>query len=515
MDAFHSAAARYRADNLAGCQDVLAHVALGVCGTGEYKIFDSFLLQANARCPNWHSTAQAWLLIAHQRASDTEAVSVPSRTTAVGKTEDPSLRPLLPQLFDTPISIETEFIPDAKLVYLDPRLAPTKAEDSSAEIIQALCRRRCTTNTASTSLEPRLVEVGVGRACLVDEVKLGGETTYYDYTVLGIGLTPFSEGGYVEIGRKIDGKASLVRALHRKAAAERLEQHGCRAGLVTAIFQLEDDGIEMPDGATSPAALIARAFRCAFRVKQLDPLICCMHSIQHTPLVFDYIERKAKAMKFGCDLNASRTLFDDEALAVALEQQMPSQEALRELLSHSGSYETHDWTSLIVRARQQAIDDYAPLLVDLAKSRLSAETQASSGTISDIEYIEWFAGIVGSQLATWRDLRFLHDYHHPGVSRWQPGHLYTLGENNVTLLAEFPDLDTGVFIDEDPAYLNLHLQLGRDDIRVLQNHYHLFHRRDVLAARTVVRTLTQVLFRGDDKMAQHTAKRFDQSYASA
>jgi hypothetical protein len=422
-----------------------------------------------------------------------------------------------PVLFDTPQHIDTEHVDEATFTYLAPGLEPSiiAGDDRAAALHSILCRRRVARTPAGGATEPRFVEPGVGRACLVPGIQVNTHPELRDFTVLGIGLTPFSEGGYVEIGRKIDGKAALGRAAHRRAAAERLEEHGGRNGRVVAIIALPGDEIEMPDGSSSPSALVVRGFRCAYRIKQLDPLVCCLHSIQHTPLVNAFLAERARELRSLHGLSRTGTMIDDELLAQALEAQNASQEALRELLASRVSEHRADWEALVRRARLEAIETYAPALLATAKRRLAVELGVEGAQIRDEDYLRWFAASMGTQLAAWRRVRFLHDYHHPGVSRWHPGHLYTLGENNVTLLAEFPDLDTGVFVDDALADLENALQLDAGDVAILRERYAVFHRRDVQAAETVVRTLALVLFPDRGATAEAAAAQFRTTYAHA
>jgi len=493
----------------------------------------------------WRHLVKAWLERVHHLATPPEPMEVPDWMTrgdreisAVasprgGGSEATTSRLSIgarefPKLFGTPVSIQTVPEPNARFVYLDPDLETTvrdEGEDKTTALHRLLCRRRreeppgqehpCDEfDEVRNGTLPRLVEPGVGRACLAPELYLGSAAEIHDFTVLGVGLTQFSEGGYVDIGRKIDGKASLFRAWHRKAIAERLEAHGCRTGRVVGIIEVGGDLIEMPNGKHSPAALLVRGFRCGYRVKQLDPLICCLHSIQHTPLVSAYLADRALEIAFARGTRLGRGLEADEALARAIEMQGPAQESLRALL-HQPIDDTDDWATIVARARIEAIEGYAPLLVDVARRRLALELGQAEEDLNDANYLTWFAASCGAQLRVWRRERFLHDYHQPGVSRWQPGHYYTLGENNVTLLAEFPDLDTGIFVDDDEEQLNALLQLPAEDIQVLRDNFIPMHQRDVEAAKAVVRVLAAILFREDPGMATSAAATFHRGYADA
>jgi hypothetical protein len=414
----------------------------------------------------------------------------------------------------SPSYIDTAHVPTAYFTYLDGRLgartvAPGMTQD--AALHKHLCRRRVPPGS-SGEIERRFVEPGVGRACLVPEIHLPAMPMFHDFTVLGVGLTPFSEGGYVEIGRKIDGKASLVRADHRRACAERLEAAGCRTGRVVAIAALPGEDIEMPDQTRSPSALVVRAFRSAYRVKQLDPLICCLHSIQHTPLVGAFLAERAVQLRRR-SRGSVDTLDDDDILARAIELQSPSQEALRALLGVDAADTEAGWASLVHAARVAAIKDWAPELLRPVMARLALEQDLARDMTLE-QYVRWFARCVASQVAAWRRLRFLHDYHQPGIGRWRPDHLYTLGENNVTLLGEFPDLDTGIFVDDDDGYLAQAIQLAPRDVAVLREGFSHFHARDVAAAETVVRTLALLVCRDDPGMVATALQDYRTAYSA-
>ncbi len=526
-----------RGDELAAAADPILHRILAPCAVVMGGVEGDHLRDAlrsaipDEDVPIWREMIRDWLREARSRSTAPEALTIPEGDPLETPIEDelaqrdvPKLRPpagcgvassLLPTLFATPLSIETVAV-DVSVHFLHPDLEPTElATGESCPVVlrRILGRRRASSADPEAVTQARLVEAGVGRACLVDGVRVTTHPELRDFTVLGVGLTPFSEGGFVEIGRKIDGKAALKRAWHRKVLADRLEAEGCRTGRVVAILEVKGEEIEMPDGNVSPAALITRGFRCAFRVKQLDPLVICLHSVQHAGLVGAYLLERAKELRAWFELSDESGLESDDVLARAIEWQGASQESLRELLVHSIPIGGRlNWPAVVRQARLDAIDAYAPLLVHTARRRLASELGASLRNIGEEDYLFWFADRVGTQLAIWRRLRFLHDYHHPGVARWQPGHLYTLGENNVTLMAEFADLDTGVFVDDDAAELEAKLQCLPEDVALLRERFGLLHQRDVRAAETVVRTLAALLFRDDAAVIGKSLKHYWSNY---
>ena len=50
-------------------------------------------------------------------------------------------------------------------------------------------------------------------------------------------------------------------------------------------------------------------------------------------------------------------------------------------------------------------------------SHSGAQAIVSWRTLGSEEYVRWFGESLGAQLLMWKQLRFLHDYHHPGASR--------------------------------------------------------------------------------------------------
>lgn len=452
----------------------------------------------------WRSTLTAWIQLVLERVTVREPLRMPDEDDAYDPGDGAIHAGHFPELFGTARWIETATAPRASFVYLDPTL-----ESDSTDLWQLLCRRRAADAVAGT--EKRLIETGVGRACLVSGLRLTGAPQFHDFTVLGVGLTPFSEGGFVEIGREIDGKAAMLRARHRKRCAERLEAAGGRAARVVALAELPGDEIVMPDGSIAPAALIVRAFRCVLRVKQLDPLVCALHSPQHTPLIVEYLANRAREMRQARGDAGPAALHDDDQLAWIIERQPASQASLRELVAMPASRNLSDWPALVRRARLDVIEDYAPLLLSIARRRLALDWDCEEANIGDRDYLLWFAGTVAAQLRTWRRLRFLHDYHHPGFSRWYPGTLFSLGENNVTLLAEFADLDTAVFVDDPGEELQEILQLTPEDVAMLRERYLTLHSRDVQAVETVVRTLAAIVLREDAQTAAEVVEHFRRS----
>jgi hypothetical protein len=418
----------------------------------------------------------------------------------------PALAAILPCPAEGHLLVPTAARADATFDFLDPRLhGPAFSDTPMASPRAALLRHTARSVDEAGPPDPlgwRLVEPGVGRAVIVENLTMDGRPELADFTAVGIGLTPYSRGGFVDVGRAIDGLAALCRARHRRTCADRLETAGCRAAPVAAIATLANDTIDVPGVGRLQAAIALRGFRCVLRVKQLDPIGGFYHSIQHAPLAHDFFthplwERVAPAP------NRQDLLIALEAYAAGA--------SLAELAAPPA-----DVPAAAARARRlQAIRLYAPMVLDMVRARLAAELGRDQQTEapSVAEYVDWFARTLGRQFARFRRLRFLHDYHQPEIGRAARPWLYTLGENNVTLLAEFADLDTGVFVDRyDPEHVD-EIFLSKAEFATLAEAFDAAHTRDVAAGRAVLRTLAFVALHSDpaDMLAAEAA--FDRAYA--
>jgi hypothetical protein len=144
--------------------------------------------------------------------------------------------------------------------------------------------------------------------------------------------------------------------------------------------------------------------------------------------------------------------------------------------------------------RQNYIRQYAPMLAWIARSRIAAELfgELNANLLPLDDYMMWFAQSLGDQLARMKIMRFLHDYHHVGVSRYSRNWIHTLVENNVTLCAEFADLETGIFVDDDPEEIRQTLQITSEDVMVLRQNFEQGHRRDLESARRIVSTFSTI-----------------------
>jgi hypothetical protein len=317
-----------------------------------------------------------------------------------------------------------------------------------------------------------------------------------DFSATGAGLTPYSWGGFVDLGTPITGRAALARAEHRRSCADRLEEAGCRAAPVFAIIVLPEEQITMPDDSLSPAAIVVRGFRCVLRVKQLDPVAGFYHSIQHAPLVAEAVLQAA-----GTAVPPA----DTADILLALDEYCAAPDDIRRLvLGRSAAGPSEQARNL----RLSLIHAHAPVLLELARRRLARDLGAG---ITLRDYVEWFAISLGRTLARWRALRFLHDYHQPGIGRSAPA--FTLVENNVTLLGEFPDLDTGLFVDDPPGRVGAELQLSPSELQQLRHGFSEFHLREVAACRAVAATLAAIALPSSGRPADEAMHCFDAAYA--
>jgi len=363
-------------------------------------------------------------------------------------------------------------------------------------------------------LDVRFVEPGVGRSVLIDRLRLPGKPHLVDFTALGAGITPYATDGYANVGRLIDGMAGRDRGQHRRRCAELLEAEGCRAGQVVAVIELPGSIIKVSHAPDIQAAIMVRGFRCLFRVKQLDPVGHFLHSEEYTAAAHELMLHpfwNAPAQRRTADPQVAwqqqHTLAGLDAYARA--------GSLGTLADHTLSPPADAGLAEARARRLTLVRLYAPLLLGLARARLALELDRDPDTErpDNTFYVRWFARSLGRQLATFRRLKFLHDYHHPGVARTSAGSLHSLSENNVSLLAEFPDLETGIFVDR-PAKDQLDtLFLSAADHDVLKENYGAFHAMERSYARSIVRTLAFVALDGDPTGITSAVRDFEASYA--
>ena len=288
----------------------------------------------------------------------------------------------------------------------------------------------------------------------------------------GGGLTSYSVGGFVFIGQPINGRSALVRLEHRRYCAERLEALGCRTAPVVALFELPGERAPLPGGTDSAAGLAVRGFRCVLRVRQLDPVASFYQSLQHSALIAPALLQRQPAGGTGVDDAALLTAL--EAYAWRLRRCAPGAEP-------APARSPADRAAR--QLRQDLLREYAPLPVAVARARVSRELgriRTSSRSARRSTSAGSRAKPVGSSRSGAR-----HGSCTITTSRGCPANgIMTLVESNVTLLAEFPDLDTALFVDspEDADAL----QIDEADQAVLRAGFPEFHAREVDAARRIV-----------------------------
>jgi hypothetical protein len=404
---------------------------------------------------------------------------------------------------------------DAAFAFLDDALrGPADvAAGREASLLRYLGRSVREDGGPADPADLRLVEPGVGRAFLVEGLSVPAHPELVDFSAVGVGLTPYSRGGFVNVGRSIDGLAALPRGRHRKACADRLEDAGCRAGRVVAIVALKDDVIPVDGVGDIPTAIVVRGFRSVLRIKQLDPIGGFYHSLAHVPEAHSFFAHPLWEHGQPPPIPSASASLDRHRLLLGLDHYAASS-SLAHLVQDALLDPGDPWLTRARARRFAAIRLYAPFVLDLIRRRLAVELGRDPETErpGNRDYVMWFADSLGRQFATFRKLRFLHDYHHPGVARGAAGPLYSLSENNVSLLAEFPDLDTGVFLDRYDEEHFSELFLTRADYDALAEGFPAFHRSDVAAGRTVLRTLAFVALAGDADAGREAQERFSRAY---
>lgn len=409
-------------------------------------------------------------------------------------TEGPAaLEALLSRPLGRPEYVALRPSPGARLLDVHPglRLGPA-LPGAAAPTADALVERlgNVATGAAEGPVLRRFVEPGVGRSCIAADLAFAppdtpsGWPSRADFLLTGTGLTPYSTLGFVNIGRKLDGRLSLVRARHRTACARRLNEIGCRASLSVATIALAQPPIEMPDGTRSDPVILCRAFRSLVRVKQLDPLACVLHSPRHSLAALDYVLKAARPP--GLPPHAQAQF--DCAVAIAFDRYGPAENDVPFLLQDTGAAGV---AGTVRQIRLAAIRETAPALVRRTIAALALPV-AGDDAAALRAYSAWFATELGRQLGLFKKHRFLHDYHYPGIRR-SAAWIYSLVENNVTLACEFADLETGVFVDADDGYLRRHLQLGPGEIDTVRRNFDALHRRDLAAAWRVAATVQAIV----------------------
>jgi hypothetical protein len=408
---------------------------------------------------------------------------------------DPDLQALyhplagaLPVVGDDHCVVATRPCAEAAFVYLDRDLVgPRPARHGHArEWLLRYLGRVIDADQQPDPLMRRYVEPGVGRAYLVDFVRFRDRPEFRDFSVTGIGLTPFAAGGFFFSGPHIDGHMPLVRARHRLDLAAELGAVGCRVPAVAAIITSPELEHTMPDHTTLPAALLVRGFRSVLRVKQLDPLANVLMSAGTWPGVQTLLQAghwTSDPRLRGGSLGNGNGRHARPGVCTCL---IPSF-----FLGVRIGRRCED-ASNCRRQRIAVLREYAPTLLMLVRARLTEELgrDPESEIVSSAEYANWFAASLGEQLAAMRRIRFLHDYR-VVQTEWDDPYdlLNSLTDTNVTLLAEFADLDTGVLVDRAESSWSEALRIPPVAWRTLRDNYDELHANEVRIARGIAQTV--------------------------
>lgn len=312
----------------------------------------------------------------------------------------------------------------------------------------------------------RYVEPGIGRTYLTDFVQLDNRPEFRDFSVTGAGLTPFSRAGFFFTGPQIDGHLLLSQARHRHWIGDELAAAGCRVPAVAAIVTAPELKHTMPDGSRMPGALLVRGFRSVLRVKQLDPVANLLMS---GPTWSEPVQGQLRGARRRSCTCLSPSFF---------------------LGTRPGR--RCDESSNCRQRRTKVARSYASGLLGHACRRLAVELGRDplAEPLSPADYVTWFARTMGTQLAIMRRERFLHDYRLAQTQWDDPYYLLdSLMDTNVTLLAEFADLDTGVLVDRNDAEWRDELQISKATMNELRAGFDEYHAVEVRLAQSICKTV--------------------------
>ncbi len=342
----------------------------------------------------------------------------------------------------------------------------------------------------------RFVEPGIGRSVLVPLLRIEGRRELVDFSVLGVGLTPYSEQEFVMVGPEVDGLVSLVKARHRKMLAEKLASIGCRVPVTCAVIPLPGLLKTWPDGRQTTAALLVRASKMNLRIQQLDPF----HGFFHTTKLQSSMRECFRRLNSA----TSSPLVDDvdgDALAECCKHIDIRAIVYKE---RYGGVTTPKPVRTGRGLRFKEVASFAPFALEVAKQRLASEL-CSDQVFTNREYAVWFGTSMGEQLAKMRDARFLFDYR-PGRS---PKIANALHESQISLLAEFHDLDTGIFVDSRETEGVLLTQMQIDELKTNFEAHHVAEYKEAFA---IVRTLALVACSEDHDAVAAALSAFQSRY---
>jgi hypothetical protein len=386
---------------------------------------------------------------------------------------------------------------DADLDYLDPELVLPRITDRvPTEPEWTYLARTVLPNGSTTApVDTRFVEPGVGRTYLLDVLHFADAPEYLDFSVTGAGRTPYSAGGLRDIGNHDDGYVPLVRAHHRHRMSRMIAAEGGRVPRTGAIIILREHSRHEANGEEIPVALLVRGFRNVLRVKQLDPIANLMLSRSRWDAIQAMLRTEAESvLRSAPSPGPCRCLTPSIVL---------------------GNYPTPKCSAARTcnALRRRHIRSAAPAMILDARERLAFEAlgDPAATAFSMRQFVMWFSETLGKQLGLLRALRILHDYRVINSSR----HYNSLGDTNVTLAAELPDLDTLIRVDEDPDYARDVFGITADQQRYLADGFLHFHLHEVALAFGVTLTLANAASLSDADTTRFLRAAFNQGYTIA
>jgi len=321
----------------------------------------------------------------------------------------------------------------------------------------------------------RFVEPGVGRTYLVDRVGIHSRPDLVDFTVSGVGPTQYCTTGFPDVGSPLDGFCSLDKILHRHHVAEVLELEGCRVPRTAAIIALPDLRKRTVQGEDVAAGLLVRGSKTAFRVQQFDPL----HGFAHSD---------------WCSPNVEATLVHRVPSGVEAEDVLATAAHHWHIRSLARAYRFRFMKDAPERAgieiRWAVVAAYARCALATLCARLACD---GVEILTPAQYVEWFAREIGRQLAVFGRIGFLFDYR---VCR-NLGYASTFNEGQISVLAEFHDLETALLVWE-PRSAGVYAT--DSELLALRDNFRTLHSLDVKQASEVVET-TATIVQPDDEYA--------------
>jgi hypothetical protein len=414
------------------------------------------------------------------------------------------LAALFPQVVSNSTAVTTVVYPGARFEFIDGDLVRVtksgRISSRRSDLLRHLARIISRTNHKGIPVK-RFVEPGVGRTALIDGLAISGHPEFTDFSVLGIGLTPYSERDFIMKGPDIDGLCSLKKALYRHRIALRLKEIGCRTPRTAAIIDLPGLQKTWPDGTKTAAALLVRAAKSVIRIQQLDPLHGFFHSCLFSEAVREYFRSRSAEVTANRFMNGDPNLELLEACCCHLDIRAIVHQSPEPDLAGS------DPKTLAIWLRLREILEYAPVLVQMIKRKVSRELgrDPDEEPLSDLEYVTWFAERMGEQIAAFWKARALYDYR-KGRDAKIPSALH---ESQVSLMAELHDLDTVLFTRSKDLDAVL---LTKEQLQRTETLFEELHEVERVEASRIVESLALVVLNGDRAAVRLALLHFEATY---